>query len=86
MSQVSSGREGINISSADALIFYNIDFAAVSFLQSRARIQNFTRDRVAEVHWTFVRGGIEKKVYDVVSNKMDFTYRYFMNKVAHNIY
>jgi superfamily II DNA or RNA helicase len=38
-SQIISGREGINLSSADALVMFNIDFSHLSYWQARARMQ-----------------------------------------------
>lgn len=77
ISQIVSGREGINLSTADALIMYNIDFAAVSYFQARARIQTKDRQRPARLYWIFANGGIEEKIYKAVSNKKDYTLRYF---------
>ena len=77
ISQIQSGREGINLSSADCLIMYNIDFSAVSYWQARARMQ--TKDRVApaKVYWLFTTGGIEEKIYEKVMNKKDYTLQYY---------
>ena len=61
ISQVQSGREGINLSSADCLIMYNIDFSAVSYWQARARLQTKDRKEDAIVYWLFFNGGIEEK-------------------------
>lgn len=77
ISQVQSGREGINLSSADALIMFNIDFAAVSYFQARARIQSKDRDRPAKLYWLFSKDGIERKIYERVKNKQDYTLKYF---------
>lgn len=77
ISQIQSGREGVNISSADALVFYNIDFSAVSYWQSRARIQTKDRVKDANIHWIFSRGGIEDKIYKAVMNKTDYTTNIF---------
>lgn len=77
ISQIQSGREGINLSSADCLIMLNIDFSAVSYWQSRARLQTQTRTKPAEVHWLFSENGIEQRIYDVVQRKKDFTLHYF---------
>ncbi len=73
ISQVQSGREGINLSSADCLIMYNIDFSAVSYWQARARLQTKDRKEDAIVYWLFFTGGIEEKIYKVVEGKKDFT-------------
>ena len=77
ISQIVSGREGINLQSAEALIMYNIDFSATSYWQTRARIQ--TRDKKSEckVHWLFSVNGIEDKIHKAVSDKKDYTIRYF---------
>jgi hypothetical protein len=77
ISQILSGREGIALSTADAIVFYAIDYSATSYWQSRARLQDLHRTTPAEVHWIFVKGGIEKKVYGQVSKKKDFTAKYF---------
>lgn len=73
VSQVQSGREGINISTADCIIMYSIDFSAVSYWQSRARLQTKDRKSPADVYWLFTEGGIEQAIYQCVMNKKDFT-------------
>ena len=73
ISQIQSGREGINLSTADCLIMYNIDFSAVSYWQARARLQTKDRKEDAIVYWLFFTGGIEEKIYKVVEGKKDFT-------------
>ena len=77
ISQIQSGREGVNISSADALIFVNIDFSAVSYWQARARIQTKDRVKEANIYWIFSKGGIEDKIYGAVMNKKDYTTYHF---------
>lgn len=77
ISQIQSGREGVNISSADALIFVNIDFSAVSYWQARARIQTKDRVKEANIHWIFAKGGIEDKIYEAVMKKKDYTTYHF---------
>ena len=74
--QIVSGREGISLREADALVYYNIDFSATSYWQSRDRMT--TKDRlVSDVYWIFSRGGIEKDIYRAVSKKKDFTVSHF---------
>lgn len=77
ISQFQSGREGINLSTADCLVCYNIDFSAITYWQMRARIQSKDRTAEAQLHWIFSRGGIEHKILNVVSAKKDFTLSYF---------
>ena len=82
ISQVQSGREGINLSTADALIMYNIDFSAVSYWQARARLQTRDRTAPAKVYWIFAENGIEHKIYKAVNNKKDYTLAYFKRDYA----
>jgi hypothetical protein len=77
ISQIQSGREGINLSTAEALVMYNIDFSAVSYWQSRARMQTKDRTEASKVYWIFTAGGIEDRIYSMVQNKKDFTLSHF---------
>lgn len=77
ISQFISGREGVDLSTADALIFINIDFSALSYIQSKSRIQTRDRTTPAKIYWVFAEGGIEPHIYERVKNKMDFTNSYF---------
>jgi len=74
--QIVSGREGVNLSRADSLIYYNIDFSAVSYWQSRDRLT--TMDRLENnVYWFFAKNGIEDKIYKAVMNKKNYTLSVF---------
>ena len=74
--QIVSGREGISLKEADALVYYNIDFSAISYFQSKDRMT--TMDRQAnDVYWVFARKGIEAKIYKSVINKKDYTISMF---------
>jgi hypothetical protein len=77
ISQIVSGREGIRLDTADALIMYNIDFSATSYWQSRARIQTKDRVKQAMIYWLFAEGGIEDKIYKAVMDKRDYTLAHF---------
>ena len=77
VSQIQSGREGINLSSADALVMLNIDFSAVSYFQARARLQTKDRTKTARVYWIFSQDGIEEKIYRAVMKKKDYTLAHF---------
>lgn len=80
VSQIVAGREGINLSSADALIFLNIDFSAVSYWQTRARLQTKDREKDSKIYYIFSVGGIEEKIHKAVSNKQNYTLQYFKNE------
>jgi len=74
--QIVSGREGISLRKAKALVYYNIDFSATSYWQSRDRMT--TKDRLeSDVYWIFSENGIEKEIYAAVSKKKDYTVRHF---------
>ena len=74
--QIVSGREGISLKEADCLIYYNIDFSALSYWQSRDRMT--TKDTITnQVYWIFAEKGIEDKIYKTVSKKKDYTLRHF---------
>ena len=75
--QIVSGREGISLQAAKYLVYFNIDFSAVSYWQSRDRLT--TMQRLAnEVFWIFAEGGIEANIYKAVQNKKDYTLSQFI--------
>lgn len=74
--QIVSGREGISLRQAEALVYYNIDFSATSYWQSRDRMT--TKDRLeSDVYWVFSKGGIEREIYKAVTKKKDYTLSHF---------
>ncbi len=77
--QVKSCREGVNLSSADHLIFLGIDYSALSYLQGRERASFLGRDRKNKIHYIFAEKGIEPKVFDVVKLKESYTIKHYRN-------
>jgi hypothetical protein len=75
--QMVAGREGVNLSTCDALVMYNIDFSATTYWQVRARMQTKTRTKASKLYWIFSDIGIEQHVYEAVAKKKDFTLDYF---------
>jgi hypothetical protein len=74
--QIVSGREGISLRKAEYLVYYNIDFSATSYWQSRDRMT--TKDRLEnQVYWIFAKGGIERDIYKAVTKKKDYTLAHF---------
>jgi SNF2 family DNA or RNA helicase len=74
--QIVSGREGISLRNAKYLVYYNIDFSATSYWQSKDRMT--TKDRLEnQVYWIFSKGGIEKDIYKAVTKKKDYTLKHF---------
>ena len=75
--QIKAGAMGVDLSTADVLLFYNIDFSSLLYWQARARISCLDRERRPTVHWIFAKDGIERKIYKVVQKKKDYTLFYF---------
>ena len=74
--QIVSGREGISLKEAKYLVYYNIDFSATSYWQSRDRMT--TKERLEnEIFWIFSKDGIEDKIYAAVSKKKNYTLNHF---------
>jgi len=74
--QIVSGREGISLRQAKALVYYNIDFSATSYWQSKDRMT--TKERLhSDIYWVFSEGGIEDTIYKAVSKKKDYTVNHF---------
>jgi hypothetical protein len=82
--QIVSGREGISLRKAEYLVYYNIDFSATSYWQSRDRMT--TIDRLAnKIFWIFSvtsngELGIENDIHEAVSKKMDYTVNHFKKR------
>lgn len=59
--QIVSGREGISLKEAEHIVYYNIDFSATSYWQSRDRMT--TKNRMKNsVYWVFSKGAL-KMIY-----------------------
>lgn len=74
--QIVSGREGISLKEAKYLVYYNIDFSATSYWQSRDRLTTMERS-TNDIYWIFSKGGIEYNIYKSVQNKKNFTLNLF---------
>ena len=77
LGQFQSAREGIRLDSADAIIFYNIDFSFLSYEQAKNRIVSKERNKQANLYFIFSKNGIEERIYNVVKNKQDYTLNYY---------
>ena len=81
--QIVSGREGISLRQAKYLVYYNIDFSATSYWQSKDRMT--TKERLEnQVYWIFSKGGIEYDIYKAVTKKKDYTISHFKNDFYDN--
>jgi len=81
--QIVSGREGISLQNAKYLVYYNIDFSATSYWQSRDRLTTMQRQS-NEIFWIFSKGGIELDIYKAVLKKRDYTLKIFNENYLRN--
>jgi hypothetical protein len=81
--QIVSGREGISLKNAKYLVYYNIDFSATSYWQSRDRLTTMQRQS-NEIFWIFSKGGIEMDIYKTVLKKKDYTLKIFKENESTN--
>lgn len=77
ISQFQAGSRGIDLSSADVIIFYNIHFSSELYQQARQRGQSKDKKVATKIHWLFSDTGFEKKIYNTVIQKQSYTLSYF---------
>lgn len=75
--QMVTGREGISLKEADHLVYYNIDYSATTYWQSRDRLTTMDR-KDNTVFFIFSKGGIEQKIYESVLKKKSYTSNIFI--------
>jgi hypothetical protein len=79
--QYLSGREGINLSNADYLVMFSIDFSATTYFQARDRMT--TKDRLKnEIFWLLSTKTIDSKIYKAVMSKKNYTTKLFLKDVG----
>lgn len=71
-----SGSEGLNLSKADYLIFYNFGFSGKNYTQARDRLTTMQRKN-NDIYFIFEKGGISDKIYKRVRVKQDFNLKEF---------
>jgi hypothetical protein len=74
--------EGVDLSSADCIVNYNLEFSATVYSQLRARHLYKERTKPAYVYFIFPEHGIDHKIYEAVSNKINFTWSYYSKQNA----
>lgn len=77
ISQVRRAREGVRLDTADALIFFNLEFSYLSYEQGRNRLVSKERTDPAEVYFLCSDCGIESKILEAVHGKESFTLSYY---------
>ena len=77
ISQVRRAREGVRLDTADALIFFNLEFSFLSYEPGRNRLVSKERTTPAEIYFLCSDCGIESKILEAVHGKQDFTLSYY---------
>ena len=85
LGQVRSAREGVRLDTADALIFYNLEYSYLSYEQGKNRLSSKERTEPALVYFVCSDCGIEQDILDAVHGKTDFTYQYYKAKQYGNL-
>lgn len=80
ISQVRRAREGVRLDSAEAIIFYNLEYAYLSYEQGKNRIMSKERTAPAPVYFAISDCGIDGDVLEAVRSKKDFTASYYAKK------
>lgn len=81
LGQVRSAREGVRLDTADALIFYNLEYSYLSYEQGRNRLSSKERQTPAQIYFVCSDCGIENDILEAVHGKTDFTYQYYKSKM-----
>ena len=71
-----SSTEGLNLSKADAIIYYNFGFSGKNYLQSRDRLTVKGRAE-NKVYFLLEDYGYSKQIYNRISKKKDFNTHFF---------
>lgn len=82
LGQFRSAREGVRLDTADALIFFNLEFSYLSYEQAKNRLQSKDREKEAVLYFLFSDCGVEQYVYDAVCSKMNFTLSYYAKRTG----
>lgn len=80
LGQVRSAREGVRLDSAEALIFYNLEYSYLSYEQGKNRLSSKERTTPAKVYFVCSDCGIEQDILEAVHGKTDYTYSYYKSK------
>ena len=81
--QVRRAREGVRLDSADALVFYNLEYSFLSYEQGRNRLASKERETPCKVYFLCSDCGIEGDILKAVHGKSDFTLSWYKKNGLH---
>jgi len=75
--QIRSSREGVNLSTAECLVYLNIEHSSLSYIQGRDRATSKDRTTPPEVWFIMAENGVELDIYETVKGKSDYTLQHY---------
>lgn len=84
--QYLSGREGINLSLANNIVYYNLDFSYTSYSQSLERASCQLKDSVNVYYIFYENINFERRILDTLKDKKNFNLRTFKMLKNSNIF
>lgn len=67
---------GVNLSSADALVFYNFGYSGVNYIQAIDRLTTIDREQ-NDVYFVFAKGSLSEKIYKTIKDKKNYSDKLF---------
>jgi hypothetical protein len=83
--QYLSGREGVNLSKADYLVMFSIDFSATTYFQAKDRMSTMSR-QTNEIFWLLSKNTLDTRIYKAVMNKRSYTNYLFKKDNELNVF
>lgn len=81
LGQLVSKREGVDLSCADALIVYNLDYSATTYFQVRERMQKYNREKEVVNYYLMFENSIETDIWKAITKKKNFTWAYYRKSI-----
>lgn len=79
--QVRSAREGTRLDTAEALVFYSMEYSYLSYEQARQRAISKERKEQVPIFYLCSDFGLDGKILEAVRDKQDFTLSYYFKSV-----
>lgn len=73
ITQITSGAEGVDLSTADRLVYYNLCHSGKAFMQSKARHSSLKREKPLLIDYLFSDVGAEQDVMKSLQKKENYT-------------
>lgn len=75
-----SNAMGINLSSADSLVFYNFGYSGTNFIQSIDRLTTINRLE-NNVYFVYAKNSLSEKIHEIIQQKKNFTEKQFLKYI-----